>query len=250
MTAGAVKFFADGGRENPDQATRDVGRLLLGMDLQCARCHDHPLIKDYKQADYFGLFAFLKQTRPLAHPKTKQALLVEQPLAGKVDFESVFAPGPQATGPRLPGGSQFDVPQFAAGAEFEVPAEDGVPGVPKFRARALLAAELTAPANTQFARTSVNRFWFLLMGRGLVHPLDLDHSDNPPSHPELLARLTDEFVRHDFDLKWLLREIALSESFGRSSLLPDGAEASELAPRNTGSRSPSRSRRSNWRRAC
>ena len=229
-TAGAVKFFADSGRENPDQITRDVARLFLGMDLQCAHCHDHPLIKDFKQADYFGLFAFLKPTRPLAHPKTKQAVLTEAPLAGKVDFESVFVPGARATGPRLPGGKEFDVPTFDKGQEFEVPAADGVPGVPKFHPRALLAAELTAPANTQFARTSVNRFWFLMMGRGLVHPLELDHSDNPPSHPELLVLMADEFVKHRFDIKWLLREIALSESFGRASIMPDGVRPDEVRP--------------------
>jgi hypothetical protein len=229
-TAGALKFFADSGRENPDQITRDVGRLLLGMDLQCAHCHDHPAIRDYKQADYFGLFAFLKQTKALADPQTKQALLAEQPLAGKVDFESVFVPGPQATGPRMPGGKEFDVPAFQAGEEFEVPAREGVPGVPKFRPRSLLAAELTAPASRQFARNSVNRFWFLMMGRGLVHPLDLDHSDNRPSHPELLSRLTDEFIRHAFDVKWLLREIALSEAFGRSSLLPSGISPQDVPP--------------------
>jgi hypothetical protein len=229
-TAGAVKFFADTGRENPDQITRDVARLFLGMDLQCAHCHDHPLVKDYKQADYFGLLAFLKQTKPLAHPKTKQALLTELPLSGKLDFESVFEPGPRATGPRLPGGKEIEVPKFDPGQEFEVPAADGVPGVPRFRARELLAAELTAPGSKQFARTSANRFWFLMMGRGLVHPLDLDHSDNPPSHPELLALLTEEFAGHGFNVKWLLREIALSESFGRSSIVPAGVQADDVKP--------------------
>ena len=67
-----------------------------------------------------------------------------------------------------------------------------------------------------------NRLWFLLLGRGLVHPLDLHHSDNPPSHPELLDLLAEEFAAHDFDIKWLLREIALSKTYQRSSVMPSG----------------------------
>ena len=48
------------------------------------------------------------------------------------------------------------------------------------------------------------------MGRGLIHPLDQDHSANPPSHPELLNLLANEFAAHKFDVKWLVREIAMS----------------------------------------
>jgi hypothetical protein len=68
----------------------------------------------------------------------------------------------------------------------------------------------------------VNRFWFLLLGRGLVHPLDLDHKGNPPSHPELFEALTDAFVKEGYDVKKLLRRIARSEAYQRSSRLPSG----------------------------
>jgi hypothetical protein len=63
-----------------------------------------------------------------------------------------------------------------------------------------------------------------MMGRGLVHPLDEMHGKNPSSHPELTVTLAREFVAHQFDLKWLLREIALSGSYQRSSLLPEGVQ--------------------------
>jgi hypothetical protein len=61
------------------------------------------------------------------------------------------------------------------------------------------------------------------MGRGLVHPLDLDHPGNPPSHPELLDLLAAEFAAHGHDVKWLLREIALSKTYQRSSAAPADA---------------------------
>jgi hypothetical protein len=54
--------------------------------------------------------------------------------------------------------------------------------------------------------------------------LDLHHGENPPSHPELLELLGQEFVAHKFDIKWLLRELALSETYQRSSILPEGQE--------------------------
>jgi hypothetical protein len=61
-----------------------------------------------------------------------------------------------------------------------------------------------------------------MMGRGIVEPLDLHHSDNPPSHPKLLDLLAKELVAHKFDLKFLLRELALTETYQRSGLLADG----------------------------
>lgn len=229
-TQGAVKFFADGGRANPEVMTRDVARLFLGMDLQCAQCHDHPVIRDYKQADYFGLQAFLKATKALAHPKTKVALLSEDVVGMKLEFESVFIPGKQQTGPRLLRGKELDIPQFEKGQEWEVAAAEGVPGIPKFRLRQQLAKELASGTNQQFVRNSANRIWFLMMGRGIVHPLDLDHGDNPPSHPELLRIMGDEFANHQFDLKWLIRQIAYSDTFQRSSQLPEGMGPAEFQP--------------------
>ena len=61
-----------------------------------------------------------------------------------------------------------------------------------------------------------------MMGRGLVHPLDEHHSDNIASHPQLLTLLAEQFAAHSFDIKWLLKEIALSETYQRTSILPRG----------------------------
>jgi hypothetical protein len=79
----------------------------------------------------------------------------------------------------------------------------------------------------QFKRNIANRLWALLMGRGLVHPVDLDHSNNPPSHPELLTLLADDLAAHHFDVKYFLRELALSQTYQRSSEPPPGGEKAE-----------------------
>ena len=58
---GAAKFFLDHGGETT-LLTRDVARIFFGIDLQCAPCHDHPLVDDYQQSDFFGLNAFLSRS--------------------------------------------------------------------------------------------------------------------------------------------------------------------------------------------
>jgi hypothetical protein len=60
-----------------------------------------------------------------------------------------------------------------------------------------------------------------MLGRGLVHPLDLHHAGNPASHPELLDLLASELAAHQFDMRWLLRELALSKTYQRSSTASD-----------------------------
>jgi hypothetical protein len=220
-TRPAMKFLADAAGADQHRMTNDVSRLLLGRNLLCAQCHDHPIIKEFKQAEYMGLFAYLHQTKVQPDPKTKKAVMVETAATGKVEFASVFSPGKKSqTGPRLPGGSEVEVPTFEKGKEYEVPPSKDTLGVPKFRPRELLAEALVT--HPRFARNSVNRFWFLLMGRGLVHPLDLDHAANPPSHPELLDALVTDFREHGYDLRRLLRTIVLSEAYQRSSRRAEG----------------------------
>ncbi|MEZ6057261.1 MAG: DUF1549 domain-containing protein [Planctomycetaceae bacterium] len=196
--------------------TRDVGRLFLGVDLQCAQCHDHLFVDTYHQADFQGLSAFVAQT--FLRTDVKYPAVGEKPVGSKIEFTSVFTKVSGSTGPRLPGGMEVEVPSLVKGEEFEVPPDKATkfPGRPKFRPLEILAKQVTANEQTNFDRNAVNRIWFSLMGRGLVHPLDLHHPDNPPSHPELLELLTKEFAGHGRDVRWLIRELMLSETYQRS----------------------------------
>lgn len=224
-TRPAMKFLADGAQGNAHQMTQDVARLLLGKNLLCAQCHDHPQVKEYKQADYMGLYAFLSLSKLQDDPKTRKSILVEGVAKGKVEYASVFSTAnKKSTGPRLPGGEEIEVPAFEKGKEYETPPTKDNPGVPKFRPRALLAQGIVE--HPQFARSAVNRFWFLFMGKGLIHPLDQDHTGNPPSDPALLDSLTKEFKESGFDVKRLVRKIVMADAYqrARTPLRPLSAE--------------------------
>lgn len=220
-TRPAMKFLGNG---NHHRLTEDIARLFLGMDLKCARCHDHPSVGEWKQVHYWGLYAYLNQTKQATHSGDKMNYFVEGLATMKVDFQSVFKTDKEAIGPKLPDSKEVVIPMFEKGKEFTTPATNGLPAVPKFLPRQELAGHLTSKDNHYFVRNAVNRIWFKLMGRGLSHPLSEVHSKNPPSHPKLFDALAKEFTAHQFDLKWLIREIALSESYQRSSRLPKGVK--------------------------
>jgi hypothetical protein len=113
-------------------------------------------------------------------------------------------------------------PKFDKGKEYKVaPAKDVKP-IPAYSRLSQLAGSVTAADNVPFKRSIANRLWFMMLGRGLVHPLDFDHSSNPASHPELLTLLADELAAHKFDINWLLREIALSNTYQLRSESPAG----------------------------
>lgn len=160
-----------------------VATSLLGVELRCANCHNHPLDR-WTQDDYHGLAAIF------ARLERNQTVLVKP--RGEVTHPATGTPAQ----PRLPGEGELD--------------ENG-------DARAALAQWITAGDNPYFARSFVNRLWKELMGRGLVEPTDAIRPTNPASHPALLAKLADELVTQRFRLRPMIRTIVLSAAYRRSS---------------------------------
>jgi hypothetical protein len=352
----AAKFFLDRNGETT-LLTRDVGRIFFGIDLQCAQCHDHPVIKDYHQADYYGLNAFLSRSsvykfkdndynansgtvtfppgsteqvilidikgdkidepdetfvvkladaqgaviadglgigtildddgeklppkqstvstaeqqsvavtpdkddrririsindwkllerntgtdglpftvtlsRPSKNPVTvkfatvnhsandgrDKPVTISERATGDVTFKSVFDSDTTRNAVlRIPGGMTINEPKFEKEQEYLVKPSRNERSVPRFSRRQALAQLASNGRNRMFNRNIVNRLWAMMMGRGLVHPVDFHHSENPPSHPKLLDMLADDFVQSGFDVKRFLRELALSQTYQRST---------------------------------
>jgi len=103
--------------------------------------------------------------------------------------------------PILPDGRQVSIP-------------DGVDP------RSVFADWLIDPRNPWFARSVVNRIWYWLMGRGIIHEPDDIRLDNPPSNPELLAYLEKELIQSGFDLRHIYRLIANSQVYQLSCISP------------------------------
>lgn len=223
------RFFLD--REgDPHGIARDVGRIFFGRDLQCAQCHDHPQINDYLQIDYHGLLGFFSpgglieaKYKDEKGAEQKQQMYIER-AASDATFESVFDKGVVfRSGARLPGGTER-MEQYSAPDDRYLPKHpseslEGVPVPPKSSRRSALVDELSVQ-HEHFARNWANRLWAMMLGRGLVHPLDMSHAENPPANPELLDHLTKELIANKFDIRAMVRKIALSQTYQRSSVLP------------------------------
>ena len=215
-----ARFALDRASE-PNVLTRDIGRVFFGRDMQCAQCHDHPLIDNYLQSDYHGLLAFVAPCYALVRTEGDKQKTVHAEKAGAdLTFESVFVKVPRRTGARIPDGVVIEEPLLLPGEEYEVPPADNVKPVPKFSRRAKLAELATSGSNQAFNRNIVNRLWALMFGRGIVHPLDLHHPANPATDPELLRLLSVRFAAMNFDIRNFLRELALSGAYQRSFELP------------------------------
>ena len=211
---------------DPNALTKDAARLFLGRDIGCSQCHNHPRIDDYLQRDYAGLQAFFSRTY-LFRPVAEKPGLVGEQAAGETTYTSVFTKVGGETKPRLPGESEV---AEAAPGEWTVPPDPkdkNVRPIPKESRRALLAAALGDGHHPAFRRNIANRLWALLFGRGLVEPLDLQHSANPPSNPALLDLLAEQIAAMKFDTRAFMRELALTNAFQRTLDVP------ELAPEIT-----------------
>jgi Protein of unknown function (DUF1549)/Protein of unknown function (DUF1553) len=201
-----------------DKATDNVTRMFLGVQLQCAQCHNHPFT-DYKQAEYWETAAFFLKVRPDGNPKA----------AAKQGRAVKIVEGKQivANRRRLPESAKILPPKFLGGERPKV--KDGEP------LRPLLANWLATEKNPYFSRAMANRLWSQFFGRGIVMPVDDMHDGNVATHPELLADLAGQFAASGFDVKYLIRAICNSDTYQRSSKPYKGNEdhPAELYARQT-----------------
>ncbi len=200
-----------------------VSKDLFGVRIDCAQCHDHPLADEIGQRHYWGLVAFFNRSKNCDTPWGKG--LGESAIGGFSEFANVEG---QSQANELVYLGDVKVAEARPGKDVkEVDADDlyhatvdGQPRVPKFSRRQKFVEEV-ARHNPLIARAMVNRLWGWMMGRGIVHPVDCLDSYHPASHPELLDWLQRNFVNSGYDVRKLIRGIALSDTYQLASAQPE-----------------------------
>ncbi len=174
------------------ELTETTAVTFMGMSVTCCRCHNHPMEK-WTQDQYWSL-ANLFSRVALKNGQRNGEVLVQSQHSG-------------------------DVLHLKRGVAMPPAPLDAEPldlNSSKDR-RKYFADWLTAKDNPYFARSLVNRVWKNFMGRGLVEAEDDLRQTNPPSNPELLDLLAEDFIKHNYDVKYLIRTIMNSAAYQRSS---------------------------------
>ncbi len=177
----------------PEKLAAATSRIFMGIQLQCAQCHDHPFDR-WTQKDFWRYAAFFSQLKQSDSRTGRDAIIEDRP-GGEVTLPETDTVMP----PRYPG-------------VVAPPERD-----PADLRRRQLTIWMASRDNPYFARAAVNRAWAHLFGRGLVDPVDAMDADNRPSHPELLDYLAEYFIEQRFNLRTLYATFARSEAYGRTS---------------------------------
>ena len=210
-----------------DALTNGASIKWLGVNIACAKCHDHPLVDDWTQDHYYGMTSFFKRTF-----RTKKGFLSER-FEGMPKYTDIYG-DEQQPGLMFLTGEKVDVPPLEleedalkklqeAIKKSEKDDKSASPPRPDFRPRTkFVELALSDKENRFFAKNIVNRIWARLLGRGLVHPLDQMHSQNPASHPELLEELAQSVVDSGYDIRRLTQAIVLTNVYARGANPPEG----------------------------
>lgn len=203
-----------------NKLTIDVSTIFFGVNVSCAQCHDHPHVHDWKQDHFYGLKSFFARTIDNGGFLAERDFGVVKfiPNKGKekeapvmfLTGKTIAAPGVKEPTKEEKKAEQERLDTAKKAKKAAAP--------PQYSLRAKLVETALEPGQRDFfARAIVNRLWHRHFGRGIVSPLDQMHSENPPSHPELLQWLARDLVEHGYDLRRVIRGIVLSNAYARSS---------------------------------
>lgn len=274
----ALVFVHEGSAED---IAGEVSRIFLGIQMQCANCHDHPWDR-WKRDQFHELAAFFPRIRlqPVREemrtvtynvvsvtgssgPANRREQLLQNldrlfrfldrnqdgkltkveaqrnPNFGrnfqqildlgdknkdggltKAEFRELPAPPANQPGrgsmehfmadllnPSSPG-TQIDPKFFVTGVTAKA-------GLADLERRDLLSKYITSTRNEWFARAIVNRMWAEMTGEGFYMPIDDMGPDRTPSFPEVLDLLSEQFVQNGYDLQWLMKTIAMTQTYQR-----------------------------------
>jgi hypothetical protein len=200
--------FYQANENKPENIASNVARLFLGVKLECAQCHDDRSGGHWTRRQFWESAAFFEN---FARGGRQAQILA---LQGQGQLPAAGNTPPKI---KIPDKNETVEAKFLDGVQ------------PEWKAGAnpqkVFADWMTNADNPYFARAAVNRMWYYFMGTGLVDPVDfMAIEDNPPSHPELLDELADQFAAHNFDVKYLIRAITGSQAYQLTSVQTDASQ--------------------------
>jgi hypothetical protein len=198
-------------------------RVFLGRRLDCAQCHNHPYDR-WSQNQFWELAAFYGR---MTNTSFDANLVIFDDADGQeLNYGAMGKTSLSFIKIVHPRTKQEVEPRFFDGQAIDPAAREDP--------RTWLARRMTS--HPYFAEAAVNRIWSYFFGRGLVHPVDDFRAANPPTHPDLLKALAQDFERHGYDLKHLIRTIVSSKSYQLSGRTNPSNRNDELNYSHAGAR--------------
>lgn len=185
---------------NTIEIAATTSRVFLGVQLQCAQCHDAKT-EPWKREQFHELVAFFGRTR-LIQRKDVDGRGTPYAIEGRGDGQYAM---PHQKNP----GTLIEMtPRFLTGQAVSMDMDDA-------ERRATLAKLVTSPENPWFARAYVNRMWSMLMGWGFYPSVNDLGSKVTPRHGDTLELLAKEWIATGYDMPWLFRTITATQAYQR-----------------------------------
>ncbi len=217
---GATNFLIDKvNADNGAQATAATSRIFLGLQVQCTQCHNHPF-NEWKQQKYWEMNAFFRQTRARGGRRAVQMGAASELMDVNYQGESNLIEEADLFYELCNGLVKVAYPVFVDGTSIEK--HGAVSNVNRRQELAKLMLQ-----SDYLDQAIVNRMWGHFLGYGFTKPVDDLGPHNPPSHPELLDYLSQEFRAADYDLRQLIKWIVLSRPYSLSSRISDGNKSDD-----------------------
>jgi hypothetical protein len=191
----------------PVELAGEVSRIFLGVQIQCAQCHDHKTDawKRIQFHEFAAFFAGVRARRVVAASAGQPpifAIAVQGP-------RRYFMPEKDNPAKQIPVAPRF----FLASSQSKAPALPEAAPVPE--RRALVASYITGQDNPWFAKAFINRVWYALMGETFYEPIDDIGPERTPNGAEVLDPLAAEWQRGGYDIRWLVRTILNTDAYQR-----------------------------------
>ena len=190
----------------PVEMAGEVSRIFMGVQIQCAQCHDHKTDawKQRQFHEFAAFFAGMKQNR-VNNAAPGQLPVFAVALQGPRRYTMPDKDNPQKQIPIAP---RF----FLASSKSDVVLPETL-AVPE--RRALAASYVTGQDNPWFARAFINRIWYALLGETFYEPIDDIGPERTPKANEVLDPLAEQWQKGGYDVRWLFRTILNTEAYQR-----------------------------------